>query len=601
MMVREALDGGQAMKSDGSETSGLGGCRPRRVEDSVWLSRTISHCASRSLTRTDFLREVSKVLMDFSGCDAVEVRLNDGDLHYLWEATRQPEDSARFEPVRWMVGEDGRVIPASPQGSELEGLCRDVACRHFDAALPFFTHSGSFWTGDAWEPLALGASGGAEAEAESLRVGGQYRSLALIRFFVDEQTVGLLQLKKEQPDYFSEEEVEFYEGIAQTLGLAVADRRAEAALRERVKELTCLYGIAQIVEGADLSLEETLGRIVKLLPPAWQYPEIAAARIILDGRSYMTPGFRQSKHRLSADITVEGRPRGVVEVVYLEEGPELAVGAFLQEERKLIDAVAREVALIVERTEAEEEKSKLQQQLIHADRLATIGELAAGVAHELNEPLGSVLGFAQLAKKNLGQPERTEQDLEKIITASLYAREVIKKLMVFARQMPPRKAQVDLNQVVEEGLYFLEARCARKGIEVVQELAPDLPEVTADPSQLKQVLVNLVVNSVQAMPTGGRLTVRTQADDAAVSLTVEDTGVGISEEIREKIFLPFFTTKEVDKGTGLGLAVVHGIITAHGGSIDMESHPGQGTRFRIHLPDRGPQASQEKAQHGLPR
>ena len=278
----------------------------------------------------------------------------------------------------------------------------------------------------------------------------------------------------------------------------------------------------------------------------------------------------------------------------------MAVGAFLKEERKLIDAVAREAALIVERAETEEEKSKLQQQLIHADRLATIGELAAGVAHELNEPLGSVLGFAQLAKKDLGQPERTERDLEKIITASLYAREVIKKLLVFARQMPPRKARVHLNQVVEEGLYFLEARCARKGIEVVQELASDLPEVTADPSQLKQVLVNLVVNSVQAMPAGGRLTVRTQAEDAAVSLTVEDTGVGISEEIREKIFLPFFTTKEVDQGTGLGLAMVHGIITSHGGSIDVESHPGQGTRFQVHLPGRGPQASQEKTQHGLP-
>ena len=319
MMVTEALDGGQAMKSDGSETTGLGGCRPKRVEDSAWLSRTISHCASQSLTRTDFLSEVSKVLMDFSGCDAVEVRLNDGDLHYRWEAERHPENAARFEPVRWMIGEDGRVIPASPHGWGLEGLCRDVACRHFDAGLPFFTHGGSFWTGDTWEPLALGASGGGEAQAKSERLGGDYRSLALIRFLVDERTIGLLQLKKEQPDYFSEEEVEFYEGIAQTLGLAVADRRAEAALRERVKELTCLYGIAQIVEGADISLEETLGRIVKLLPPAWQYPEIAAARITFDGHSYVTPGFRQSKHRISADIAIDGRQRGLVEVVYLEE------------------------------------------------------------------------------------------------------------------------------------------------------------------------------------------------------------------------------------------------------------------------------------------
>ena len=597
-MAVENPSGWPAMKSDDSDTAGAGRHDPLRVEDSVWLSRTISHCASQGLTRTNFLREASKVLMDFSGCDAVEVRLNDGDLHYRWEATRRPEHAARFEPVRWTIGEDGSVIPASQYGSDLERLCRDVACRRFDSALPFFTSSGSFWTGDTWEPLARGTSAGGDLDAGSLCVGGHYRSLALIRFFVDEQTIGLLHLKKEQPDYFTEEEVEFYEGIAQTLGLAVADRRAEAALRERVKELTCLYGIAQIVEQADIILDDMLGRIVKLLPPAWQYPEIAAARITLEGHSYVTPGFRESKHRLRADITIDGQQRGLVELVYLEEGPELAVGAFLKEERELIDAVAREMALIVERTEAEEEKSKLQQQLIHADRLATIGELAAGVAHELNEPLGSVLGFAQLAKKSLGQPERAEGDLEKIITAALYAREVIKKLMVFARQMPPRKARGDLNQVVEEGLYFLEARCARKGIEVVRELAPDLPEITADPSQLKQVLVNLVVNSVQAMPQGGTLTVRTQAGDASVSLIVEDTGTGIGEEVREKVFLPFFTTKDVDQGTGLGLAVVHGIVTAHGGSIDFDSRPGHGTRFEIRLPGTGPEEPQETAQDG---
>ena len=282
-------------------------------------------------------------------------------------------------------------------------------------------------------------------------------------------------------------------------------------------------------------------------------------------------------------------------MVYLEDKPEFVVGAFLKEERSLIDAVAREVALIVERKEAEQEKSKLESQLIHADRLATIGQLAAGVAHELNEPLGSILGFAQLARKSLEQPERAERDIEKIVTASLYAREVIKKLMVFARQMPPRKTQVNLNQVVAEGLYFLEARCARKGIEVVRQFASDLPEVTADHSQLIQVLVNLVVNAVQAMPEGGTLTISTRANNASVSLVVEDTGAGMDDEVRKQIFLPFFTTKDVDEGTGLGLAVVHGIVTSHGGSIEVDSRVGHGTRFTIRLPSMKAQETQETA------
>jgi len=575
---------GSQAKRDGLDAPGPGGGCGMRIEDSVRLSREILHWANRGLPRTDFLREVSKVLMDFTGCDAVEIRLSDGDLHYRWEAARRPESTSQFELVRWSLDDDGTVIPVSQDNSDLERLCRDVASQHFDSAQPFFTDNGSFWTGDTWAPLATGTATGQDADVESLCIGGHYRSLALLRFMVDDQTVGLLHLKNQQRDYFTEEGVELCEGVAQTLGLAVADRRAEAALRERVKELTCLYGIAQIVEQGSSSLKETLLRIVELLPPAWQYPEITAARIILDEDSYMTPGFRQTRYQQSADIVIGGRRRGVVKVAYLEEKPELAAGPFLVEEEKLIDAVAREVALIVERKEAAEEKATLQAQLVHADRLATIGQLAAGVAHELNEPLGSILGFAQLAKKCPNLPEQAEQDMEKIITASLYAREVIRKLMVFGRQMPPKKTQVSLNQVVEDGLYFLEGRCAKQGVQVIRNLALDLPEITADPAQLNQILVNLVVNALQAMPGGGTLTVSTRASDSSVLLAVEDTGAGMSEEVLEKVFLPFFTTKDVDEGTGLGLAVVHGIVTAHGGSIDVASRPGQGTRFEVHLP-----------------
>jgi signal transduction histidine kinase len=447
--------------------------------------------------------------------------------------------------------------------------------------------------------MAGATKGGRRTDAETICVGGHYRSLAVIRFVVDEKTIGLLHIKGERPNSFTEEEVEFYEGIAQTLGLAIADRRAEAALRERVKELTCLYGIAQVVERGGITFGEVLQRVVELLPPAWQYPEMTTARIILDGHSYLTPRFRQSRYRQSANIVVGGRPRGFIEVAYLEERPEFATGAFLKEEEKLINAIAREVALIIERKESGEDKVKLQHQLIHADRLATIGELAAGVAHELNEPLGSILGFAQLAKKCPELPDQAERDIGKILTASLYAREVIKKLMVFARQMPARKTLVSLNAVVEEAFFFLEGRCVKGGIEVVRELASNLPEITADPAQLKQILVNLVVNAIQAMPDGGTLAVSTRESDSCVSLVVEDTGSGMNETTVEKIFLPFFTTKDVNEGTGLGLAVVHGIVTGHGGTIDVASQPGHGTRFEIHLPTTAPEETQEAVNNGV--
>ncbi|MFH1229881.1 MAG: ATP-binding protein [Planctomycetota bacterium] len=358
----------------------------------------------------------------------------------------------------------------------------------------------------------------------------------------------------------------------------------EVALRERIKELTCLYGIAQITAQSDLSIEKILQDIVNLLPFAWLYPKIAAARIFLDNHSYTTIGFNQGIQKISSDIIINGVKRGVVEVVYTERKPDIDEGPFLKEERNLIDTIAREVALIIERKQIEGEKIKLQEQIRHSDRLATIGQLAAGVAHELNEPLSNILGFAQLAQKTAGLPKSVVPDIDKIINASLHAREVVRKLLMFSRQMPTIKSKVNINQIVQDGLYFLKARCEKEGIELIRLLASNLPEIYADYSQVHQVLVNLVVNSIQAMPKGGKLTIKTMAYNDGVSLIVEDTGIGMNDEIKKKMFMPFFTTKEVGQGTGLGLSLVHGIVTAHKGKIKFESKVGQGTRFQIDFP-----------------
>jgi len=183
-----------------------------------------------------------------------------------------------------------------------------------------------------------------------------------------------------------------------------------------------------------------------------------------------------------------------------------------------------------------------------------------------------------------GLPEQSTRDVEKIVKASLHAREVVRKLMFFSRQIPPRTSRVDLNAVVNDGLYFLESRCSRSGIEIARQLAPDTPQVEADASQLHQVLVNLVVNAIHAMREGGKLTIRTLRSGEDAVLSVEDNGSGMTEDVKEKIFTPFFTTKEVGQGTGLGLAVAHGIVRSHGGSIHVESALGRGSRFEVRLP-----------------
>ncbi len=230
------------------------------------------------------------------------------------------------------------------------------------------------------------------------------------------------------------------------------------------------------------------------------------------------------------------------------------------------------------------ERSRLEEQLRQADRLATLGMVAAGTAHELNEPLGSILGFAQLCAKTPALPEPAKRDLVKISKASLHAREIIKKLLLFAHQTPPRLATFDLNEIVMEGLELLGPQCEKKAIQIEQELPVALPPLVADPGQIRQVVLNLVVNAVQASPAGGCIRVSTSADATCVQLLVEDHGSGMSEAVVEQIFLPFYTTKEVGQGTGLGLSVVHGIVSAHGGTVEVDSAPGKGARFCVRLP-----------------
>lgn len=522
------------------------------AEDFRVLSQRILGYANRGLPRIDFVREVSKMLIDFSKCDAVEIRLKRREKYYRCEVIRDTKPSFRFERRSCMQTKDGKMIPCLKNDSGIEKLCRDMMLGRFDPSLPFFTKNGSFWTNDLGKSSTLRGKKGGRSPVHNLSLGGDYRSLALFSLVVDDEHMGILQLKSKRPNHFTEEEIQLYENLAQTLRIALVHRHAQVALRERIKELTCLYGMARLSARPGISLEEIMQGIVELLPPAWLYPEIASARIILDESYYSAPGFQEGKQKQSAEIFVGGQRRGKVEVTYTKKMPELDEGPFLSEERSLIDTVAREVAIVIERRQAEEDRVKLQEQLRHADRLATIGELAAGVAHELNEPLNNILGFAQLAKKSPGLPVQAEQDMEKVVIASLHAREIVKKLMLFARRMPPRKSQVNLNQLVEEGLYFLESRCTKEGIELKRLLSPDLPVITADPGQLTQVLVNLVVNAIQAMPQGGKLTVQTLAGKEYVSLIVEDTGIGISEEVMKNLFVPFFTTKEFDQGTGLG-------------------------------------------------
>jgi len=351
---------------------------------------------------------------------------------------------------------------------------------------------------------------------------------------------------------------------------------------ERIKELNCLYQVAQCVV-VENDIDIALDRIVRIVPHGWQFTTQTCARITFKNKIYLSPDFFESRICQSENIYIESRIMGAIHVFYKTEVGAESNNPFLIEERNLLKGIANIISFYLEKLRDNENRKIIQQQLLHADRLATIGQLAAGVAHELNEPLGNILGLAQLSLKLPGLPIQAEKDLGKIEDCVIYSREIIKKLMEFSRQSQLCKEKIDLNELIENSITFLEARCIKEGIKIVKEYTGNIT-VTVDRHQIKQVITNLTINAIQAMKNGGKLLFTTRKNSKNAIFCVEDTGIGIASENISKTFMPFFTTKDVGEGTGLGLSVVYGIIKNHNGDIKVSSDPGKGTTFEVCLP-----------------
>ena len=235
-------------------------------------------------------------------------------------------------------------------------------------------------------------------------------------------------------------------------------------------------------------------------------------------------------------------------------------------------------------------------EVARGEKLASIGQLAAGIAHELNNPLTGVLTFTHLLRKKMPEGSQDAEDLDLVIRETKRCASIIRRLLDFAREKTPEKAQVNLNGLIEETVRFIERSAALQHIEIALDLDPDLPPLFVDADLIKQVLINVLVNAQQAITEHGNILVRSRVHESrkftncgdesvrAVEIAITDTGCGIPKANLQRIFDPFFTSKEVGKGTGLGLSVSYGIVRSHGGDIEVESTEGEGTTFRVFLP-----------------
>jgi PAS domain S-box-containing protein len=375
-------------------------------------------------------------------------------------------------------------------------------------------------------------------------------------------------------------------------------------LGERVKELTVLHRMARLLQNEQKTGLELLQEIAGILPAAWRYPEVAAARVMFDGAEYTTPNFSPTRWKLCSPFTTPAGKHGAVEIVYLEERPDEVEGPFLAEERSLIKSLAEMLMSYLERKEAErrvtqvtreliernEELWRLQKEIGRVEPLAALGRVTGMIAHELGTPLNTALGHSQF----LGEEELTEGGRRRLKTIQEQLQRMVTTVQYYlsrTRGSQPTRSQVDVNELVLETLALLKRVFEEHELHVSTALSESLPPLSAHRSSLQRVLINLLNNAVDALKKGGTVTIATRLAAESLETTregvvieVTDTGRGIPPEALPTVFDLFVTTKEPGKGTGLGLAVCQEIVKSHGGTIQIASKPGEGTCVRVCLP-----------------
>ncbi|MEM5565037.1 HAMP domain-containing sensor histidine kinase [Psychroserpens sp. AS72] len=357
----------------------------------------------------------------------------------------------------------------------------------------------------------------------------------------------------------------------------------EQALKERIKELTCLYEVSSIIVNADIDfIENTLNAIAFSLKKAFQFETETEIFITTETLKIATNSIGNDSVFLSSEIKLFNQTKGKIEAHM--SASKYSKNDFLKEEQLLLNSITLKVGSLLERFEIQNNETSLKRQMERADRLGILGEITAGIAHELNTPLANILGFAELLKDDLDQKSKSFEDVDKIIKNAIFSREVVKKLMFFACEMPQEMKRVNLVPHIKNAINLLDATFRKEQVKYIVKIEEEELWLKADPIQLTQIIFNLLINAIYFTPINGLVTIEAKQNTKEIILKICDEGIGFKIEDLDKIFEPFFTTKPIGDGSGLGLSVVHGIVASHKGSISAENNKNKGAIFTVILP-----------------
>lgn len=355
----------------------------------------------------------------------------------------------------------------------------------------------------------------------------------------------------------------------------------EEKLKERVKELTCLYKISKIISQSNRIEKKVLKQILFTTKNAWRFNTDATVEIIIENYHLSTSKIIEENIFQTSIITVGNRNAGSIKVYYPKN--QYTQNNFLKDEQNLLDTIAFEIGNYLEKFKNLEKEALLRRSAERIDRLTILGEMTAGIAHELNTPLGNILGFAELIKKHNTDPT-IDSDISIVINSVIYSREIVKKLMFFSCEIPQDLKLAKIKPILLFALSSLKQNFEKKQIKIDVISKDDQITARIDSVQITQVLFNLLINAIHASPHKSTIRISIDNDSENILIEIKDQGTGIPENIKKRIFEPFFSTKPISDSCGLGLSVVHGIIKNHNGEILVKDNIPVGTVFTIKLP-----------------
>jgi PAS domain S-box-containing protein len=554
----------------------------------------------------ELIRAVTALLQRWTGCEAIGIRLRDGGDFPYYETCGFSPDFVQAESRLCALTAAGDPVLDDAGYPILECACGNVLSGRFDPSLPFYTPKGSFWTNSTSELVASGFDMERPGGAHNRCIGDGYESVALFRLQTSGRAIGLLQVNDRKKGRFTPELLGFLENVADQSAIALSQRQTQAELRQREAHLRDANGLlSAILENTNTAVAY-LDRDFNFIWVNHAYS--ASARnepAFFVGKSIFDLFPSEKLEAEFKRVVATGDPYFAYSELFRFPGqPEREITYWdwslipVKTEGGEVRSLVLTLTETTQHVKATEEKERLQAQLLQAQKMESVGRLAGGIAHDFNNLLTVISGYSAMTLNQITPGDPLRDSIEEVLKASDRAAELVRQLLAFSRKHALHPETFDLNETVA-GMANMLARMVGEDVRVTTRLDPSLSPVLADRRHFGQVIINLAVNARDAMPSGGELTIETSSAlidgpcrrcaanvpaGRYVQLTVRDTGAGMDPRTMRLMFEPFFTTKEVGKGTGLGLATVHGIVTQSGGHIDVESEVGRGSAFHILLP-----------------